>query len=251
MRPHRSRRLDIDARTREGLPTEPTFTVLSGAEPPELIEIVEGPCKFLVDVRKGHKTGFYLDQRDARRVVGPFANGREVLNCFSYTGGFGLYARVAGATNVTQLDVSKDALDLAKRNEELMHICGTKMHYEAQDVFSFLRTCRDQGRQFDMIILDPPKFAHSKSQVMKASRGYKDINLLAMKLLRPDGILASFSCSGAIDMPLFEKILASAADDSGHAFQVVAMTGQPVDHPVDLSFPEGRYLKGLVLRRVS
>ena len=246
-----SERLDIDARTREGLPTEPTFTVLSGAEPPELIEIVEGPCKFLVDVRKGHKTGFYLDQRDARRVVGPFANGREVLNCFSYTGGFGLYARVAGATNVTQLDVSKDALDLAKRNEELMHICGTKMHYEAQDVFSFLRTCRDQGRQFDMIILDPPKFAHSKSQVMKASRGYKDINLLAMKLLRPDGILASFSCSGAIDMPLFEKILASAADDSGHAFQVVAMTGQPVDHPVDLSFPEGRYLKGLVLRRVS
>lgn len=246
-----SERLDIDARSREGLPVEPAFNVLAGEEPPELVEISEGPCRFLVDVRKGHKTGFYLDQRDARRAVGALANGREVLNCFSYTGGFGLYARAAGATEVIQVDASADALALAKRNESLVHICGTKVQYVEADVFSYLRKCRDEGRRFDMIVLDPPKFAASKGQVMKASRGYKDINLLAMKLLRPDGILATFSCSGAVDTALFDKILAGAAEDSGCEFQCVGMTGHPSDHPVAVAFPEGRYLKGMILRRIS
>ncbi|MBO7483290.1 MAG: class I SAM-dependent rRNA methyltransferase [Kiritimatiellae bacterium] len=246
-----SERLDIDVRAKEGLPREPAFRVLRGAEPPELVEIAEGPCKFLIDVRKGHKTGFYLDQRDARAAVGPLANGADVLNCFSYTGGFGLFARACGAASVVQVDVSADALALARRNEEIQHMCGTRMEYVEADVFKYLRSCRDAGRTFDMIVLDPPKFAETKAQVMKAARGYKDINLLAMKLLRPGGTLATFSCSGAMTPELFDKILAEASEDAGRSFQVVARTRQGADHPVALSFPEGHYLKGVVLREFS
>ncbi len=250
-------RTDADARAKEGLnpnggePAGGTFRVLEGEEPPELIEIAEGPCKFLVDVRNGHKTGFYLDQRDARRAVGALANGADVLNCFAYTGGFGLFARACGAASVTQVDLSKDALELAKRNESLGHFCGTKMEYVEADVFKFLRKCRDAGRNFDLIVLDPPKFASVKSQVMKAARGYKDINLLAMKLLKPNGILATFSCSGAMTAELFDKILAEAAEDAGRSFQMLARTRQGADHPVALSFPEGAYLKGVILRRLD
>ena len=262
-------RTDVDVRAKEGLKSfkvsefqgcrveEPNgceasgFGVLAGEEPPELIEICEGDVKFLVDVRKGHKTGFYLDQRDARAAVGALANGMDVLNCFSYTGGFGLFARAAGATGVTQVDISKDALELAKRNEALGHFCGTKMEYVEADVFQYLRKCRDTGRKFDMIVLDPPKFASVKSQVMKAARGYKDINLLAMKLLKPNGILATFSCSGAMTEELFDKVLAEAAQDAGRDFQMIARTRQGADHPVALSFPEGLYLKGVILRSLG
>ena len=246
-----SERLDVDVRKKEGLPVEPAFVNLAGAEPPELIEMTEGPCRFLVDVRNGHKTGFYLDQRDARAAVGPYANGGEVLNCFSYTGGFGLFARACGAAKVVQVDVSSDALALAKRNEELVHLCGTAMEYVEADVFEYLRKCRDEGRTFDMVVLDPPKFASSRGQLMKASRGYKDINLIALKLLRPHGMLATFSCSGAMDATLFDKITAEAAVDAQRDFQVVARTQQAADHPVAVSFPEGRYLKGLVLRALE
>ena len=244
-------RRDIDVRAKEGLAVEPGFELLDGAEPPELVEIVEGPCRFLVDVRKGHKTGFYLDQRDARALVGPLANGCEVLNCFAYTGGFGLHARACGASKVVQVDVSADALALARRNEGLVHLCGTEMEYVEDDVFGYLRKCRDEGRMFDMIVLDPPKFAATRGQVMKASRGYKDINLLAMKLLRPNGVLATFSCSGAMQPALFDKILSEAAVDARRDFQVVARTQQAADHPVDLAFPEGHYLKGVVMRAMS
>ena len=246
-----SERLDVDSRAKEGLPVEPAFRSLAGEEPPELVEIAEGPCKFLVDVRKGHKTGFYLDQRDARAVVGPLANGCEVLNCFCYTGGFGLWARACGAAKVVQVDASADALALAKRNEGLVHLCGTEMEYVEADVFRYLRACRDAGKTFDLIVLDPPKFAASKGQLMKAARGYKDINLLAMKLLKKGGALATFSCSGAMDRELFEKILAEAAHDAGRSFQVVARTGAGCDHPVALGFPEGLYLKGAVLRNID
>ena len=244
-------RLDVEVRAKEGLPTEPAFRTLAGEEPPALIEIAEGPCKFLVDVRKGHKTGFYLDQRDARAAVGPLANGGEVLNCFAYTGGFGLYARACGAAKVTQVDVSEDALALAKRNEALAHLCGTEMEYVAADVFQYLRTCRDAGKSFDLIVLDPPKFAATKGQVMKAARGYKDINLLAMKLLKPGGTLATFSCSGAMTPELFDQVLAEAACDARRDFQVVARTRQGADHPVALNFPEGLYLKGVILRSLT
>ena len=246
-----SERLDVDVRKKEGLPIEPSFANLAGVDPPELIEIAEGPCKFLVDVRKGHKTGFYLDQRDARAAVGHCANGGEVLNCFAYTGGFGLFARACGAPKVVQVDVSADALALAKRNEGLVHLCGTTMEYVEADVFEYLRKCRDEGRSFDMVVLDPPKFASSRGQLMKASRGYKDINLLAMKLLRPHGTLATFSCSGAMDSALFDKVVADAAVDAQRDFQVIARTQQAADHPVAVSFPEGRYLKGLLLRALD
>jgi 23S rRNA (cytosine1962-C5)-methyltransferase len=244
-------RRDVDVRRKEGLSVEPAFAPLAGAEPPELVEISECPCKFLVDVRNGHKTGFYLDQREARAAVGPYANGGEVLNCFAYTGGFGLFARACGASKVVQVDVSADALALARRNEELVHLCGTAMEYVEEDVFKYLRRCRDEGRFFDMVVLDPPKFAATRGQLMKASRGYKDINLLAMKLLRPNGVLATFSCSGAMDEAFFDKIVSEASVDAQRDFQVVARTQQAADHPVAISFPEGRYLKGVVLRAMD
>jgi 23S rRNA (cytosine1962-C5)-methyltransferase len=243
-----SERRDADARAKEGLATEPAFAPLAGEEPPEFVEIAEGEVKFLVDVRRGHKTGFYLDQRDARAAVGARANGADVLNCFAYTGGFGLFARACGALSVTQVDISADALALAKRNEALQHYCGTAMEYVEADVFKFLRTCRDAGRTFDLVVLDPPKFAATKGQLMKAARGYKDINLLAMKLLKPYGTLATFSCSGAVDAAFFDQILAEAAEDAHRSFQMVARTGPGSDHPVALNFPEGHYLKGVVLR---
>ena len=246
-----SERPDADSREKEGLPVEPGLRTLCGAEPPELVEIAEGGVRFLVDVRKGHKTGFYLDQRDARAAVGSLANGAEVLNCFSYTGGFGLFARACGAASVAQVDISGDALALAKKNESLQHCCGTKMEYVEADVFKFLRSCRDAGRKFDLIVLDPPKFAATKGQLMKAARGYKDINLLAMKLLKPYGTLATFSCSGAMDAAFFDTVLSEAAEDAHRRFQVVARTRAGADHPVLLSFPEGAYLKGVVLRGVS
>ena len=244
-------RNDVDVRTKEGLSTEPGFEVLAGGEPPELVEIAEGAAHFYVDVRKGHKTGFYLDQRDARAVVGPLGNNGDVLNCFSYTGGFGHCCRICGANNVTQVDVSRSALELAKKNEGLAHICDSNVEYVEADVFAYLRKCRDEGKKFDLIILDPPKFAETKTQLMKAYRGYKDINLLAMKLLKPNGTLATFSCSGAMTVETFDKMVQEASLDAGREFQIIARTRQGCDHPVALGFPEGLYLKGLILRSVS
>lgn len=244
-------RNDVDVRLKEGLGTEPGFEILSGAEPPELVEISESGTNFYVDVRKGHKTGFYLDQRDARAIVGRLGNNADVLNCFSYTGGFGHCCRICGANNVTQVDVSRTALELAKKNETLQHICDSNVEYVEEDVFAYLRKCRDAGRKFDLIILDPPKFAETKAQIMKAYRGYKDINLLAMKLLRTNGVLATFSCSGAMTSDLFDKMVSEAALDAGREFQIVARTRQGSDHPVALGFPEGLYLKGLVLRSMN
>lgn len=240
-------RLDNDSRAKEGLPTEPSFLHLAGESLPAEIEIREGPCRFLVDPRKGHKTGFYLDQRDARKAVGELANGRKVLNCFCYTGGFGFYAGAAGAEKVVQVDSSAEALATAKRNQALTEMCGTRVEYVEADVFRYLRECRDAGEKFDMIVLDPPKFASSKSALMKAARGYKDINLLAMKLLSPNGILATFSCSGAMDAGFFGKILSQAARDAARSFQITAKTAAGTDHPVALSFPEGEYLKGVIM----
>jgi len=258
-------RTDVDVREKEGLEkvggdsrsTKDAFDVLVGEEPPELIEIAEGSIRYFVDPRKGHKTGFYLDQRDARAAVGALAKGRTVLNCFCYTGGFGLAAAAGGATHVTQVDVSQDALALAKKNADLTFSSDSKLSTlnpqhifdcVENDVFQYLRHCRDARKTFDLIVLDPPKFAETKSQVMKAARGYKDINLLAMKLLNPNGILATFSCSGAMTAELFDTVLAEAAQDAGRDFQMIARTRQGADHPVALNFPEGLYLKGVVLR---
>ena len=257
---------DVDVRAKEGLgsgeDSASPFRVLAGAEPPELIKIFEGQIQYWVDVRTGHKTGFYLDQREARAAVGALAKGKDVLNCFCYTGGFGLAAAAGSAARVTQVDISHDALELAKKNAELTFSSPateqsdipnnrTVLDYVEADVFQYLRGCRDAGKSFDLIVLDPPKFASVKSQVMKAARGYKDINLLAMKLLKPNGVLATFSCSGAMTSELFDKVLAEAAADAHRDFQMVGRTRQASDHPVALNFPEGLYLKGVILRSLS
>jgi 23S rRNA (cytosine1962-C5)-methyltransferase len=239
-------RSDVDVRKKEGLPER--SGVLSGGMPPDLIEIIEGGYRLFVDIRHGHKTGFYLDQRNNRAAVAPHADGAEVLNCFSYTGGFALYALKAGAVSVINVDASADALSLARRNIEANMTKKTGAEYLAGDVFTVLRGYRDQGRQFDLIILDPPKFAESRQHLEKAARGYKDINLLAFKLLRPGGVLMTFSCSGLMTPDIFEKTIAWAALDAGREAQILRRLEASSDHPTALSFPEGSYLKGLICR---
>jgi len=204
--------------------------------------------RFLVDVRRGQKTGFYLDQRENRGRVGRYAAGRETLNCFAYSGGFAVYAAGAGASTVVNVDVSADALALGARNLALNGLEGTPAEYVIGDVFQELRRYRAMGRQFDLIILDPPKFAASEGQVMAAARGYKDINMLAMQLLRPEGVLATFSCSGAVSLDLFQKIVFGASVDAGRQAQIVETLTQAGDHPILLTFPESAYLKGFICR---
>jgi 23S rRNA (cytosine1962-C5)-methyltransferase len=239
-------RSDTDTRAKEGL--EERCGLLWGEEPPELVEISEHGVRFLVDVRRGHKTGFYLDQRENRIALEGFSQGASVLNCFSYTGAFGVRALHAGAATVLNVDTSQEALELGARNAALNGAQAGAFQCRAGDVFSTLRTLRDQGRSFDLIVLDPPKFAASASQIMAASRGYKDINLLAFKLLKPSGTLFTFSCSGHIGPELFRKIVADAAQDARRTATVVRHLAQGADHPVSLAFPEGLYLKGLICR---
>lgn len=237
-------RSDVDVRQLEGLP--PRSGIIRG-ETPDLIEIRENGLRFLVDVVKGQKTGFYIDQRRNRQRVGELASEREVLNCFCYTGGFSVYALASGAASVTSIDSSGDALKIGQDNFALNGLPAGKSEWIEGDVFKVLRTMRDQGRSFDMIILDPPKFAPTAAQAERAARGYKDINLLGLKLLRPGGILATFSCSGGISAELFQKIVAGAALDAGVDAQILQTLTQGPDHPVALSFPEGAYLKGLII----
>ena len=236
-------RSDADVRELEGLPVR--VGALRGS-PPEIILIHEYGLKFKVNIAHGHKTGFYLDQRENRRRVGQLAAGRDVLNCFCYTGGFSLHALAGGAKSVLSIDSSAEALALGQENVDLNELPAERATWLEGDVFELLRKFRDQARSFDMIILDPPKFAATAAQAERAARGYKDINLLALKLLRQGGILATFSCSGGIDAALFQKIVAGAALDAGADAQIVEHLGQAADHPVSLHFPEGTYLKGLV-----
>jgi 23S rRNA (cytosine1962-C5)-methyltransferase len=237
-------RSEGDSRAKEGL--MPAGGVLEGAEPPDLVEIEEGTARFLVDVRRGHKTGFYLDQRRNRACVAAYAAGAEMLNCFAYTGGFGILALKSGAERVVNVDTSSDALGLAARHAELNGLAASRLENVTGDGFKILRAYRQQGRFFDLIVLDPPKFAAAAGQIAGASRGYKDINLLAFQLLRPQGRLVTFSCSGHISPELFQKIIADAALDAGRRAQIVRRLMQADDHPVALEFPEGSYLKGLV-----
>jgi 23S rRNA (cytosine1962-C5)-methyltransferase len=239
-------RSDSDSRLKEGYPDR--VIVLSGAAPPPLIQIKEGPLSFFVDVYKGHKTGFYLDQRPNRARLMKFAENKEVLNAFSYTGGFGIAASLANASQVTNVDTSQEALDLARQNFELNKAAMEQIEFHQEDVFNLLRTFRDSRRQFDLIVLDPPKFVASASQLSGGTRGYKDINLLAFKLLRPGGILMTFSCSGYVKPDLFQKIIADAAIDAGREAHVLEYMTQGPDHPVALNFPEGLYLKGMICR---
>ncbi len=235
---------DADVRQKEGLP--PESGPVWGAEPPERVEIVEHGHRFLVDVRRGHKTGFYLDQRENRRRAAAYCAGAEVLNLFAYTGGFGVYAGRAGARRVVNVDSSAEALALAERNLAL-NGCGPQERVVG-DAFQVLRRYRDQGRLFDVVILDPPKFAASQAQVMAASRGYKDANLLALHLVRPGGFLVTFSCSGLVSADLFQKIVFAASVDARRDVQILERLAQSADHPVLLTFPESAYLKGLLCR---
>jgi 23S rRNA (cytosine1962-C5)-methyltransferase len=237
-------RSDVEVRELEGLPER--SGLVWGELPDAHIEILENGLKFGVDILAGQKTGFYVDQRFNRQRVARLCAGREVLNCFCYTGAFSVAALASGAAQVTSLDSSQEALDQAARNVSLNGLDAARHTLMNGDVFKELRTFRDRARSFDMIILDPPKFAPTAAQAEKAARGYKDINLLAFKLLRPGGILATFSCSGGISADLFQKIVAGAALDAGVDARIVAQLNQGADHPVALNFPEGAYLKGLI-----
>jgi len=236
-------RSDADVRELEGLPSR--VGPLRGT-PPDRQTITEYVSRFIVDIAHGHKTGFYLDQRENRQRVRQLAEGREVLDCFCYTGGFTVNALAGGAKSALSVDTSAEALALARGNVALNDLPAEKVDFLEGDVFQVLRKFRDEGRTFDMIILDPPKFAPTAAQVKKAARGYKDINLLAFKLLRPGGLLITFSCSGGVDAALFQKIVASAALDAGAEAQIIDHLSQGSDHPVALTFPEGVYLKGLI-----
>ncbi len=237
-------RSDADVRELEGL--EPKVGLLRGVNPQLPITISENDLKFIVNPSSGHKTGYYLDQRKNRLRVQELAKDKDVLDCFCYTGGFTVNALAGGAKSVLSVDSSADALELCKENIALNDLPADKHAILEGDVFQLLRKFRDEARSFDMIILDPPKFAPTAAHAEKATRAYKDINLLAFKLLRPGGILVTFSCSGGVDAGLFQKIVAGAALDAGVDAQIIEHLSQGADHPISLHFPEGAYLKGLV-----
>lgn len=240
-------RSEVQVRSQEGL--KHTAGPLYGEEPPEALTISEGPAQFAVDLRRGHKTGFYLDQRENRRRIAGAARDKRVLNCFCYTGAFGVHTLLAGAEHVTGIDSSADALELARQNMSLNGMGDDRYEYLPGDVFQTLRDFRGQGRAFDLVILDPPKFIESRARFDSGCRGYKDIALSAFRLLKPGGLLATFSCSGLLSAELFQKITADAALDAGCCGQIVGRFTQGPDHPVLLSFPEGAYLKGLLVRK--
>lgn len=241
-------RSDVDVRAKEGLRAE--SGQLSGKAPPEEVVIQEHGHRFGVNLLTGHKTGLYLDQRENRALLGEgrLLAGKELLNVFSYTGGFAPYAAAAGAGPITNLDSSAAALTQAERNMALNGYDRPEDSYVVGDAFQVLRSYRDRGRQFDAIILDPPKFAHSRGDVQSATRGYKDLNWLAFRLLRPGGVLATFSCSGLVSADLFQKVVFGAVVDAGCDAQILYQMGQAPDHPILLTFPESAYLKGLLLR---
>lgn len=238
-------RSDVDVRRLEGLPDRAGAILGDG---PWMRIIHENGIKFKVDLAEGQKTGFYLDQKPNRKRILNLSKDREVLNCFCYTGGFSLYALAGGAKHVLSVDSSADALAAGMENAALNGFSSERMEWQEGDVFNVLRKLRDQARQFDLIVLDPPKFAPTTAQVERAARGYKDINLLAFKLLRPGGLLFTFSCSGGVSPDLFQKIIAGAALDAGVDARITHHMEQGPDHPVAVNFPEGAYLKGLVLQ---
>ncbi|MDZ7332980.1 MAG: class I SAM-dependent methyltransferase [candidate division KSB1 bacterium] len=239
-------RSDVEVRQKEGL--SPNRGVLWGDAPPELIEIQEADVRMQVDILNGHKTGAYLDQRENRMSIAPFCQGKHVLNCFAYTGGFGLWAMRGGARHVINIESSPYFIQLAERNIVANGFNPSQFEQIPKDVFQVLRQFRELNRKFDIIVLDPPKFAESANQLSKASRGYKDINWLAFQLLDPGGLLFTFSCSGHVSLDLFQKIVADAALDAGREVQIIRYLNQSADHPISLNFPEGRYLKGIVCR---
>lgn len=244
-------RSDVDVRQREDL--DPSVGVLWGDAPPERIEIAED-IRFYVDVYQGHKTGAYLDQTDNRQILrdlmaSQFVGSGRLLNMFGYTGTFGLRTAVDDEIfAVTHVDSSYDSLQLAEANTELNPHSPDTFEYIQADAFDYLAHCVDEKHEYDIIVLDPPKFAHNKQQIDRASRGYKNLNLNAFKLIKPGGYVMTFSCSGAISRDLFQKIVFGALADSGRQAQILKHLSAGDDHPIALTFPEGEYLKGLLLR---
>jgi len=239
-------RSDAAAREREGLAVREG--TLSG-ETPGLISIIEHDVHYSVDVINGHKTGFYIDQRDSRRLVSEHAAGRRVLNCFCYTGGFTIAARQGGAIEALSVDSSAEALAMAAQNEQLNGF-ETASTWMQANVFDALKSLLAEGRQFDLIVLDPPKFAPSVQHLDRAARAYKEINLKALRLLAPGGLLFTYSCSGAVSVDLFQKIVAGAVFDARTDAQMLHRLAAGIDHPMSMTHPEGEYLKGLMLRRM-
>jgi len=242
-------RSDSDVRKLEGL--ESTVGWIHGEAPSEdaPLSIEEYGVRYGVDVVGGHKTGYYLDQRENRRLTRELANGRDVLNCFCYTGGFSLQALAGGARSVLSIDSSGPAIEGGKRNLSLNpQLDAGRAEWQEDDVFEALRRFRTEGRKFDLIVLDPPKFAPSAAHAERASRAYKDINLFGFRLLNPGGLLMTYSCSGGIGQELFQKIIAGAASDAGVDARIIQRLSAAADHPIGLAFPEGEYLKGLVLQ---
>lgn len=239
-------RSDVAVRKKEGL--ELAQGPVVGELPPELLPIEENGMKLYVDIKAGHKTGYYLDQRDSRLATRRYVADKRVLNCFSYTGGFAVSALMGNCRQVVSVDTSQEALDVARKNVELNQLDLSKAEFIRDDVFKLLRKYRDQGEKFDVIVMDPPKFVENKSQLQGACRGYKDINMLAIQLLNPGGVLLTFSCSGLMTTDLFQKIIADAAIDAGRDVQFIEQFRQAADHPVIAPYPEGLYLKGFACR---
>jgi len=234
-------RSDSDLRRWEGL--KRSVGVLSGSEPPASIEIEENGLFFGVDIKGGQKTGFFLDQRESRAVVGAISKGKRVLNCFAYTGGFSVYAARGGAQEIVSVESSESAVAMGRQNFTRNQLNPEQSVWAQTDVFDYLRTTK---KEFDLIILDPPAFCKSKNQVQDAARGYKDINLQALKMLPPGGLLFTFSCSSYITPDLFQKIIFGAASDAKRDVRIVKKTSHAFDHPINIYHPEGDYLKGLL-----
>lgn len=241
-------RSDADVRELEDLPLRKGL--LWGEFEEKNVVITEYGLDYWADIAGGQKTGFFLDQRDNRRLVRLLAEGKNILDCFAYTGGFTVSALAGQANSVVAVEISEEATVKIAENLQLNPLPLERVEIINDDVFRLLRRFRDMDRQFDMVILDPPKFAPTKAHASRAARGYKDINLLALKLLKPGGLLVTFSCSGGITPEFFQQIVFSAAKDANIDAQVLYRLYQPADHPVALSFPEGLYLKGLVLRKI-
>ncbi len=236
-------RSDVEVRKKEGL--EPIKGPVQGVVDAP-IEIHENDVKIIVDIDNGHKTGFYLDQRDNRYISAQYMQDAQVLNCFCYTGTFASYALKYGAAHVTNVDVSQPALDMAKQHLIINGLDVEQASFVKKDVFELLRDYANSDTMFDHIVLDPPKFVDSKSTLNRAARGYKDINLYAMKSIKSGGYLSTFSCSGLMSAELFQKIVADAALDAGREVRIIKRYSQASDHPVATNFPEGYYLKGLL-----
>lgn len=241
-------RSDLKSREYEGL--KDANGLLWGELPPEFVDIVENGIHYRVNIIDGQKSGFYCDQRDNRLLTAQYVKGKRVLDCFCYSGGFTLNALRNGAIEVVSVDSSALAIETLKDNI-VYNKFDASLHKAIQsDVNKYLRNLGEQNEKFDLIVLDPPKYAPSRSTLEKASRAYKDLNRRGLMLLKSGGLLATFSCSGAMDIDTFKQVLAWAALDAGKEIQFIRQFSQPEDHPVRASFPEGEYLKGLLVRVV-